>query len=412
MRRRIRARSAAAMLATGLAVGGGSAAAVQDSDLRDVFTAPIGIERAEPVAEIPFRMRYGKIFLDAEIDGQPREFIFDTGSPSMVSLELAQALDLEILGRNVGVDANGNEVAMDVARVDEIRLGDLVFRDVPVLVFDFSQLGTGACVIDGGVLGSEILPGSAWRFDAEAGVLSVAQDAEALAEADPVLETELFDFGYPHAPIVAYSVGDVSDRAMFDTGSASALALFGRVADNPSVSALIERETVRQGRGFEGESAGGLGTVRPLAQFTLGAFHIGDTAMGPQPAHLRAVPPTLLGAGLLDRYAVTLDYAGGAFRLETRNTVAEPVAPRGYTIAFDAAGALVSQLYDGSGAAAAGVRLEDRVRALNGRVLDVPAGADRCETVRWVMETLATPATERLRIERDGELLEIEIPAP
>lgn len=378
----------------------------QDAGLEAVFSAPVGIERSDTVTAVPLDIRHAKLYLTASVNGESREFIFDTGSPTVLSQSLADALGLEPVGQNTGRDANGTPITMDVAVIDRLEMGGVTFTHVPVLIHDFSALPTGACLIDGGVIGSEILPGSAWRIDPEAGRLEIADSADALAPAETTLEAPLYDFGYPHAPVVDYALGEISDKALFDTGSEEEVVLFDRVADAPPARARRVRGSVVTGAGSEGESAGGRGAVRELARFTLEDFRIGTATPGPLRATTRAAPPSLVGAGLLERFVVTLDYPGAAFRLSHREETAPPRVEPGFSLAFTGEGVEVVQLFEGSPAADAGLRLGDRVTAIDGHTLHDGS----CESVRWLVDRYSEADGGVLTVDRAGEALVIEVP--
>lgn len=398
----------AAIFLSGLAAP--LAVVAQPSDLRAIMSAPIGIERDAPVTTTPLDLRMGKLFVRAEVNGQTREFIFDTGSPTMISRRLADELGLEAVGQNTGTDANGARVTMDVAVVDTVRLGDVTFTHVPVLIFDFDQLGPGACLFDGGVLGSELFPGSAWRIDTEAEILSIAASAEELGGAAPSVRAQLYDFGYPHAPIVDYRVGEISDKALFDTGSAEVVTLFADVAASPSVRAGIPSGSVSRGRGSEGTSAGGAGEITDLVRFDLPGFEIDGQSLGTVRATTRGVPPSLIGAGVLHTGIVTLDYPGQAFLLEPRDAP-EAVKPEaGYSIGFSGEGAEVMQLFEGSPAARAGLQLGDEVLRVDGREIGSSADPD-CETARWLAERFEPSAAQEVEVRRAGETRTIRIGA-
>mgnify|MGYP002622578244 CR=1 FL=1 len=395
-----------AALACGMLLASAPAGA-QQQGLRATVTAPIEIVRAAEVAEIPLEVRVGKVFLHAAVNGQARQFIFDTGSPTMLSRQFAETLGLEIVGRNTGRDAHGAEVTMDVAVVDAITLGDVTFRRVPVLVFDFSDLPLGPCFIDGGILGSEIFAGSAWRIDLERNVLAVAGSAAAFNIDENAINARLYDFGYPHAPIVDYQLGAIVDKALFDTGSAANVALFRPVFD----AVRDELPSIETGRGSEGESAGGRGAVVDLFRFDVDGLILGDRSLGQVRGTARAVPPTLLGAGLLADYIVTLDYPGERLWLEPRRTPAPRRGEAGYGLGFNGSRAEVVQMFEGSAAAAAGLRLGDHVIEAQGRSLEVSDSNPRCEAALWLAESFDARAEAELVIERGGVRQTLRIPA-
>lgn len=47
------------------------------------------------------------LFVDVDLNGEPRRFLFDTGSPSMVSATLAAELGLDVIDRRQGGDSHG-----------------------------------------------------------------------------------------------------------------------------------------------------------------------------------------------------------------------------------------------------------------------------------------------------------------
>lgn len=388
-----------------------ASASAQNADLAAIFTAPIGIERETPVSAVPLDLRMGKLFLDAEVNGQSREFIFDTGSPTILSREFADTLDLEIMGQNTGVDANGTPVTMDIVVLDTVRLGGVTFSGVPALVFDFTGVDAGGCIFSGGVIGSELLPGSAWRIDTGAEELAIAADAGILGADDPQVRARLYDFGYPHAPVIDYAVGEVSDKALFDTGSSDVVTLFGPVAANASVRAAIVNGSLVQGLGYEGVSAGGEGEIGDLVRFTLEDFEIDGGAVGSVRATTRGAPPSLVGAGIFATHVVTLDYPANEFLLEARDAPDAARSEAGYAINYVGETATIMRVFEGSPASEAGLRPGDRVITANGRSLQVTPDNPVCPSITWLAESFDAAGETELTIERDGEHLDVRIPA-
>jgi predicted aspartyl protease len=352
-----------------------------------------------------------KLIVSAAVEGQTREFIFDTGSPTILSRRLADSLGLERVGSSAGRDANGRVVTMDTAVVQTLSLGDLTFHQVPVLVFDFDQLYLGPCIFDGGVLGSELLPGSVWRFDTGRGQLQIADDGSRLAASSPVLSAPMYDLGYPHYPVVDYAMGNLTDKALFDTGNAGELVLFSRVVQDVGVQERMVSGSVRRGRGSDGVSAGGAGPVRDLLHFTVSELSVGAQPLGPLRASTRDSAPTLLGAGLLDRYVVTLDGVTQRFVLEERVPPRPARREAGYAVTLEEGGTRVSQIFESSPAAGAGLQLGDRVIAIDSRPLDGPQAPERCALATLLLEEMDWAAAVELTVERGNAPIVLQIPA-
>lgn len=378
---------------------------------QEAFQREIRIERGSDASEIAFDWRLGKIFIEAEVNARPGGFIFDTGSPTLLDRGFADTLELDIIGQNRGRDAHGAEVVTDIAIAETIRLGDVVFHDVPVLVFDFSALDQGSCFIENGVIGSEILTGSAWRIDLSRQTLSIAANTDALPALPDGPESTLHDFGYPHTPVIDYAVGDMQDKAFFDTGFAGELNLFEEAADTPAVRRAIVRGSLQRGLGREGESAGGWPDPEPLTRARLGSVTLGGDALPPLQTDLRPIAPTLFGAGLLNSYIVTLDYPGARFSLSPLDEPLTAKPAQDFSIALVGGHAELVRVYENTPADRAGLEMGDAVLSVDGRRLVTEPRDARCDTALWLADEMDAQAVQSLTVWRDGETYTVSLTA-
>ncbi|RXZ65345.1 retropepsin-like aspartic protease [Pelagerythrobacter rhizovicinus] len=370
----------------------------------------IAIEREEPVTSVPLIPHMGKYAFRASLDGIERQFVFDTGSPTMISRELAEELGLEVIGTNTGRDANGREITTQIAVIDRLTIGGVTFRSVPVLITDFGIADPDRCFFDGGVIGSEIFPGSVWHIDAGRQMLQIAGSLEEL----PDLETKadaivarLHDSGYPHAPVFDYAIEGFEDRGLFDTGNSDTIVLFDRIADDARVKSAMIAGTVREGRGSHGVSAAGLGANTDLLRFEIEGIRLSGAELGRHSGTTRSAPPSLIGLGILDTYDVTLDYPGTRIILHPRDRPRSVSSEPGYALMASDAEVRVVQLFDASAAQLAGLELGDRVVAIDGRELS--ADDTGCETIQWLTESRLAQSARQLTVLRDGRRVEIDV---
>lgn len=386
----------------------GSASA-QENVLREVLPAPLTVERSSEPDWVQVDTSLGMMVVEASVNGETRSFVFDTGSPSMLTRRFADTLSLEIIGQNTGVDANGMPVTMDIAVVDEIVLGGTTFRNVPVLIHDFAKVPLGNCFFDGGVLGSELFPGSAWRISLVDQTIGIAASADGLGASEASLTAKLHDFGYPQAPVIDYRIGDLSDKALFDTGNAESFVLFERLLDNKSVQKQIDRGSVSVVDGSEGVSAGGRGEVRTLRRFAIDGVRVGDEELGRLEGVTRGAPPTLFGRGLLAAYDIILDYPRAEFLLVPQKGTNE-TGPD-YAIGYVGDRAEVVQLTRRSPAARRGLRLGDEIAAINGRDMTTASGNSTCASAKWLLTDFDSRAEAELVVTRDGRQFAVTIPS-
>ncbi len=403
MQARILALSAAVILS-------GQAAAQMTPQAVEALKKPVEVERAQPLSSVPITKHMGKLAIDATLNGVTREFVFDTGSPTMISRELADELDLKVIGSNTGRDANGREVTTQIAIVERLEIGAVTVRNTPVLIADFSVSDPQGCFIQHGLIGSEIFPGSVWGIDLEAMRLHIAERLEDLATLDlakPSVAAPLNDWGYPHAPVVPYSIGKFRDNALFDTGHSARVVLFNRVLESEAVKRALDTQSLRKGRGSLGVSAAGLGAETDLLRFEIEGMRVGEGALGRTSATIRTAPPSLIGLGVLDTHSVTLDYPGKRFLLHPRGEQKLTKEWPGFALMAAETGVRVMQLYEGSAAERAGLKLGDQVVAIGDR--ELPTGEASCEVKKWLIEERPTASAKGLTVLREGARVEIDI---
>ena len=148
--------------------------------------------------ELPIELLANKLYIEVEVGGAPRRFVFDTGSPTMMSASLAEELELTAIDKRTGRDSHGALVETDVVQ-SELTLGGVTFHKVPTFVAEFPEVAQ--CLFDG-VLGSELLPLCAWQIDLPDSMLRCDSEVDRLEHLDQSNKLQLYDFGYPHAPIL------------------------------------------------------------------------------------------------------------------------------------------------------------------------------------------------------------------
>jgi predicted aspartyl protease len=107
-------------------------------------------------AKIKFRLAGGAqplILLPTRVNGAgPFDFILDTGAgTSLLSTELAQQLNIKVLGTKEGQSAGG-KVSVSLAKVESLALGQAKIEDVEVGIVDLGHIGKAiGTKIDGDV---------------------------------------------------------------------------------------------------------------------------------------------------------------------------------------------------------------------------------------------------------------------
>lgn len=306
--------------------------------------------------------------VEVEVGGVRRRFLFDTGSPSMMSRSLVEELELEIVDRRKSQDGQGAVIDTDIVQAD-ISLGGTTFRKIPVFVADFPE--TVQCLFDG-VLGSEVLPLCAWQMDSRDSALRCSSQLSRLKGIDAARRQPLHSFGYPHAPFLDIRLSEkATSKALFDTGSQDYLTLSPADLKGTRTSGGLSR--LIEGAGSLGGSIGGDAAPGSQELAVLRSLSIGDVELGEVVSPVRGSNPSLIGASILEHFVVTLDTRSSTAYFEEYRGGPFSRASFGFSMSFENE-SIISLVWNGSPAHRAGLRSGQRVTSINGEPVSASCG--------------------------------------
>ncbi|HEY1607224.1 MAG TPA: aspartyl protease family protein [Allosphingosinicella sp.] len=379
-----------------------------------VTAAGSGRARVRPAdvgVVVPFELANKTIYIRVEVGGKPLWFILDTGIKyTVIDLETARKLALP-LDDPVPVGGGGTAtVTGNLLKGGKVVLPHVPGGDFPLfLALPLDDLARLSGRDVSGVIGFDLFS----RF-----VVEVDYRARRIVLHDPARyrygrqgASLPITFNAAGHPVVGGEVIDgrgppMAGRFVFDIGSGATV--------------ILNRPFVEQGRFL----VGGRSTVPWLAGYGIGggvngrvgridAFRIGPYLL-PQPVAIFSQAPAgafsgseeqgNIGAGLLDRFRIILDYP-------QKRIILKPESGLGRRFDYEKTGVMlttpgppyttyqVEAVADPSPAWAAGIRPGDRLVAVNGR----PAASFTLSALR---EKLQQERKLRLTIERNGRRFE------
>ncbi|MDJ0749543.1 MAG: aspartyl protease family protein [Woeseiaceae bacterium] len=346
-----------------LALFAGMNTAIADQEPPAWITEGPYVDEALYAIELPVETIANKLYVEVVIGGEPKRLVFDTGSPSMISRELAAELGLDAVDSVQGRDSHGAVLRSDIVQTD-LTLDGITFHRVPIFAADFSSSRAAQCILADGVLGSEILPLCSLQIDLADSAIRCNSSLDGLDHIADAAKQPLYDFGYPHAPFfdVRFAKKAVS-KVMFDTGSPGLFTISPPDYEGANRARGVGRTI--EGYGSLGASLGGQAPADEQRRAELPTLTVGNVDFGRVIATVRESPPSLLGASVVDQFVVTLDpESGSAYFHEYRDTPIER-GEFGFSLAFGDE-ISVALVWEGSVADAAGIRAGQRIEAING----------------------------------------------
>jgi hypothetical protein len=332
----------------------------------------------------------GHLFAQVRIDGSPPlRFAVDTSGGEIVDQAVAERLGLR-LGRKVNLGGVGghSETARRLT-VGRLELGGAELEGVRFVALPIERsfgVAEGARV--DGIIGPALLARYTVTIDAAGGTMTLApRGSGPLGDLPLALDAS----GHPATPC---TVAALPAHCQLDTGSRIAVSLMRPFLDaHPAVAARATTADGVQGYGIGGPARGRLGPVEvTLAGRTVSA--IGDYTTQRSGAFADDSVAANLGEPFLRRFVVTYDLARGRVRIVPSAALDEPQAlDRSglFLIRAEATGTVVLDVRPGTPAAAAGVRANDALVAIDG----TDAAALSLDDIR---ARLAEPSGTRVRL--------------
>ena len=334
---------------------------------------------------IPIELVDNHVYLDVSINGKgPYRFAFDTGATLIVDTALAKTLGLGAAGSIQGMGVGSATEEFNFATIDSLGIGA---AKIGHLNTGIAPVRAGFSIAGGkpidGLIGFETIARFITTFDYGKRQLTLSMPGTPPPSGG---KTVSFTF-HGTDPMLPCSIGGVAGNCTVDTGSRSALDLYGPFAK--AHPALVTGQTA-VGIGGYGIGGPAMGTVGRTS-LEVGGYTLPRIIAGVSSQEKGAFADPFLagniGGGVWRRFALTLDYPN-------RRMTLVPDAEFASADAFDRSGlfllsqggkVVVADARPGTPAAAAGIVHGDTLASIDGK-------STSTMTLKDIRERLMQPA--------------------
>jgi len=348
-------------------------------------------------ARFPFDLRGQHLWVRGQVNGDSAWIVLDSGAGhTLLDAGLAQALKLKVVGTYQASGAGGTQAGANVANVT-VTLPGLTLKSRRVNSTDLSAFTPLSGRPMQAIVGYELLRDCVVRFDYPGRMIDVWDRAHAPADlgGSAVRMTLVQNHPYVEATLTVAGHAPLTGRFVIDTGSGMAITVPPEVVRREGLLALQPRTLVVFGRGVGGEVPNHVGRAQ---SFTIGSltFDRPTLSMPDSSGGRISVVGSLgnIGGQILERCAVTFDYADSTVRFEPGPEFDRPFDAEmlGATMMPGPDGYRVRWVGSDSPAAEAGLEVGDLVKSID----DQPsAGID--------------PALLRQQLRREGATMKLGI---
>lgn len=310
------------------------------------------------------------IYVNVEIKGKEYVFLVDTGAPSTIRKGLD--VDFVFLKKESIMDAMQNTQEVDYVTIPAVKMGQLTFENFVFMQEDlavFDDLG-----IDG-ILGANITARSAWDFDLQHHSITVSNTLDVIDRTDASFSALKIKKTHIGTPLITLTYFDkIKEKGIFfDTGYSGLFYLSSSMFEKvkPYVSHYITGEGILSMNAF-GSSAGETALL-PLK------MKMGKQQIPTFLADVEQDEESNLGVEWLSYYRVIIHRNTFYFAKYEQRDFEIKVRGKGMRTAVEQGELLVTFVWHDSQAHKQGIRLGDKIQAVNGQIVDHLTLAEQLE---------------------------------
>jgi hypothetical protein len=331
--------------------------------------------------EIPLNNTREEIVESVKLKGKSFKFIFDTGAPLAISKELQNSNKFSILQAVPLKDANNNSDTINIVLVDTIRIGEMLFKNIPAIVLDFKNSPIGCQNIDG-IIGSNIARFLIVQFDLSKNKIIFTDQPSKITE---TTLTKKFPINLDNQSNAFFDVNfdnKIIDTVHFDSGMGKFYDMNIKKIDQLISVLDNKKNSVFKGYGVSGQGLLGNAKEEMVYLITtnlgLGNIQIENAQIGTTQTVSR------IGRELLNYGTLTIDYISKQYSFEKyHQRLNSPKPSFGFEIITAANKVTVGVVWENTKAQKAGLISGTEILEINGKTFQ---NKDACEIEKELLD--------------------------
>ncbi|MBX2845382.1 MAG: aspartyl protease family protein [Saprospiraceae bacterium] len=346
-----------------------------------IFGQKPKIDAKNFVEEIPYEFVNGRIIVPVQINGHDYRFFLNTGGTFVVSTALQEKLQPKKVGMSRVMGVNDIPMDMQVVRIDELKLGEVAFKNFRALVLPNPY--PMACFDVDGIIGKDFLYELTLHFDHAAKQITFTDDFDLLNKEVGNSQEITYDYitGLPSVNIKINE--NIEGSVVFDTGSDHLISLQREVLEKLREKNKIKRDNIY--RIYGSIDTGLTGRLAPAANnyyIYVDEMQLAGSTLTDFVTDVSKESDSRMGTGMIKNGLVTIDYKQRRFYFKPTVTSTDykvSIPPYGFVVRSKEAEFFVSATLAGSNAKKAGLRVDDRLISINGYDYTDFTVIDRCD---------------------------------
>jgi len=262
----------------------------------------------------PFEEKDSWIILKVDIKNKTYNFLLDTGSPTLVSKELAESLNLKVIDSAKAADVYNNKQQNKYTRLETVTIGTIDFIGTTALINDFKSVPIWSSLNVDGFIGSNVMQHAIWDIDFSKKYITITDNESKLNLPEQIIENKLF-IGVAGVPSIACKINEKKVwNFTVDLGYNGGIVLpfseFKKQIDNGEISDFKKSNT----KGVVG-IYGDQNTIRESYIGTVNKIEFGNTNLKDEKVYSEQYLTKRFGVNFFKNYRIILNWKSKKIKL-------------------------------------------------------------------------------------------------
>ncbi|MGG5207369.1 retropepsin-like aspartic protease [Chryseobacterium sp. MIQD13] len=352
------------------------------------------VQLQNPVEKINLRYANDLPFVQVNINGKSYNFLFDTGAPTVISTAVYTELGLEKKHKGKVKDSQKNKQEQIFTILPEMIVDKAIFKDVGVVVMDFSVSELSCFKIDG-ILGANQMAKLFWKINYAENSLEASKDLARFNPAD-------YDIVIPFSPrpqktpVVETDLQGEKIDLTFDTGFSGRL----KIADN----AYNAQKALKSVEVYGTNSVGAYGAGKPAPGYI---FRTASLSLGNKNFSNEIIATgnaSLIGNDFFKNFIFILDWSGNKIYMKRIRNEPAKLESFGFGYRFIDARPTVAFVFREENFP---LKVGDSIISINDINLD---GLDKDGACHYFLNRVENGKNAiNLKIKRDGKEMQVKL---
>lgn len=352
------------------------------------------VKLQNPVEKINLRFENNLPFVKVSINGKFYNFLFDTGAPTVISQNIYNELNLKKKYKKSIKDSDEKVQQQIFTELPEMRIDELIFKNVGAIVLDLNSAELGCLKVDG-IIGANQMAKLLWKVNYSKNLLEASADLSVFDIKDYEVVIP-FESQPQKTPLVKASVLSKDIKLTFDTGFSGRLEVSGDNTDSKLLNHSVKT--------FGTRTTGAFGTATPAPGYIFRAdsLKMGNTLFRKE--RMATGKTDLIGNEFFKDFTFVLDWTNSKIYMKRISTSPSTLESFGFSYRFVDGNAMVTFIFEDENVP---LKIGDVIIRMNGVKLE---NLDKDAVCHYFINRVEKDQnTLNLKIKRGGKTFEVKL---